>query len=312
MSITFDYDLPAGKRGIIVANLQALYDEKPRYLGAPSYGYQVGPATVSRNGTITWEGKQPSKKDVRDLLGLLGEDDFYPDNLFDLRHWLETKQPRTTTPQAKPGEAEPEELVADGLTVTIPCNTLTDAALERFKALVNAKGPLIQAALNLEALPIEVTDDEVRMPWIQRPCTPSEAHALTQLVGAMLTMARDAKRVTAKPKEESNPRYAMRCFLLRLGFIGPEHKALRKTLMGDLAGSAAWRTPPAEDAQPAAKASLVGRRVRLDDTSDPYTTLAPGTEGTINHVDDLGTLHVAWDDGSTLGLVPGEDSYTLL
>ncbi|WP_067783045.1 DUF4314 domain-containing protein [Actinomyces vulturis] len=245
---------------------------------------------------------------MRDLLGLLGEDDFYPDNLFDLRHWLETKQPRTT----KPVEVEPEELVADGVTVTIPRTTLTDAALERFQALVSAKGPLIQAALNLEDLPIKVTDETVSMPWIARPCTPAQAHALTELFGAMLTMARDAKRVTAKAKAEANPRYVMRCFLLRLGFIGPEHKALRKTLMGDLAGSAAWRTPPVEDVQPAVKPSLVGRRVRLDDTSDPYTTLTPGTEGTINHVDDLGTLHVAWDNGSTLGLVPGEDSYILL
>ncbi|MBT1017594.1 DUF4314 domain-containing protein [Canibacter sp. lx-72] len=82
--------------------------------------------------------------------------------------------------------------------------------------------------------------------------------------------------------------------------------------MGDLAGSAAWRTPPTEDTQPAVKPSLVGRRIRLDDTSDPYTTLTPGTEGTINQIDDLGTIHVSWDNGSTLGLVPGEDSYTLL
>ncbi|OKL48829.1 hypothetical protein BSR29_02940 [Boudabousia liubingyangii] len=303
MNVTFEYDLPAGKRGTIVTNLQALYDTKPRYLGAPSYEYQVGPATVSRNGTIRWEGKQPSRKDVRDLLGLLGEDDFYPDNLFDLRHWLEGKSDKETG-------TETEQLVADGLTVTIPRATLTDAALERFKALVSAKGPLIQAALDLEGLPIEVTEDEVRMPWIQHPCTPAEAHALTELIGAMLTMARDAKRVTVKAKEESNPRYAMRCFLLRLGFIGPEHKGLRKTLMGDLAGSAAWRTPPKDE--PSGKASLVGRRIRLEDTSDPYTTLTPGSEGTINHVDDLGTLHVAWDNGSTLGLVPGEDSYTLL
>ncbi|OKL46997.1 hypothetical protein BSR28_06145 [Boudabousia liubingyangii] len=310
MSITFDYDLPAGKRGTIVTNLRALYGLRAQYLGAPSYEYQVGPATVARNGTIRWEGKGPSKKDVRDLLGLLGEDDFYPDNLFDLRHWLETKQPRTTKPQATPGEAEPEELVADGVTVTIPRSALTDAALERFQALVGAKGPLIQAALDLEALPIEVTDDEVRMPWTARPCTPAQAHALTELIGAMLTMAMEAKRVTAKPKEESNPRYAMRCFLLRLGFIGPEHKALRKTLMGDLSGSAAWRTPPKE--ADTKEGSLVGRRIRLDDTSDPYTSLTPGAEGTINNVDDLGTIHVNWDNGSTLGLVPGEDSYTLL
>jgi len=57
---------------------------------------------------------------------------------------------------------------------------------------------------------------------------------------------------------------------------------------------------------------LEGRRVRLISCSDPYTRLAPGSEGTINFVDDMGTVHVHWDSGSTLGLVPGEDRWTLI
>jgi len=57
---------------------------------------------------------------------------------------------------------------------------------------------------------------------------------------------------------------------------------------------------------------LVGTRVRLQHTSDQYTTLRPGDEGTVNLVDDLGTVHVHWDSGSRLGLVPGEDRWTEL
>lgn len=45
-------------------------------------------------------------------------------------------------------------------------------------------------------------------------------------------------------------------------------------------------------------------RVELVYTSDPYTRLRPGTCGTI---DDIGTVHVMWDDGSSLGMIPGED-----
>ena len=55
-----------------------------------------------------------------------------------------------------------------------------------------------------------------------------------------------------------------------------------------------------------------GRRVRLIYTSDPYTLLRPGAEGTARFTDDLGTLHVKWDDGSSLGLVPNEDSWIFL
>jgi hypothetical protein len=46
-----------------------------------------------------------------------------------------------------------------------------------------------------------------------------------------------------------------------------------------------------------------GRRVRLVWCTDEYTRLRPGTLGTVQWRDDMGTLHVRWDDGSTLGLV---------
>lgn len=52
-----------------------------------------------------------------------------------------------------------------------------------------------------------------------------------------------------------------------------------------------------------------GTRVRFDGfgVPDPWTTLTPGTTGTVHMVDGMGTAHVEWDDGRTLGviLVPG-------
>jgi|TARA_B100000678_G_scaffold267380_1_gene252889 hypothetical protein len=50
-------------------------------------------------------------------------------------------------------------------------------------------------------------------------------------------------------------------------------------------------------------------RVRLVSTTDPYTNLVPGNLGTVDRVDDLGTIHVHWDQGSRLGLVSGEDEW---
>lgn len=51
------------------------------------------------------------------------------------------------------------------------------------------------------------------------------------------------------------------------------------------------------------QATYIGRRIRLDYTSDPYTSLKSGDEGTIDHIDDIGTVFVKWDNGSNLGLV---------
>ena len=57
---------------------------------------------------------------------------------------------------------------------------------------------------------------------------------------------------------------------------------------------------------------LKGKRIELISTSDPYTTLKPGDGGTVDFVDDIGTIHISWDNGSKLGLVPGEDRFKIL
>jgi hypothetical protein len=60
------------------------------------------------------------------------------------------------------------------------------------------------------------------------------------------------------------------------------------------------------------KDQLKDKRIELISTSDPYTELKPGDLGTVDFVDDLGTIHITWDNGSQLGLVPGEDQYKIV
>ena len=55
-----------------------------------------------------------------------------------------------------------------------------------------------------------------------------------------------------------------------------------------------------------------GDRVELVSTTDPYTSLTPGDRGTVSHVDAVGTIHILWDNRSTLGMVPGEDVIKLI
>ena len=55
-----------------------------------------------------------------------------------------------------------------------------------------------------------------------------------------------------------------------------------------------------------------GTRIRLNQMGSDPRPVTPGTEGEVKLVDDTGTLHVAWDDGRLLGLIPGEDSFTVL
>ena len=55
-----------------------------------------------------------------------------------------------------------------------------------------------------------------------------------------------------------------------------------------------------------------GTRIRLNSMDDPYAPILPGTEGEVDFVDDAGQLHMKWDNGRSLALIPGEDSFTVL
>lgn len=56
----------------------------------------------------------------------------------------------------------------------------------------------------------------------------------------------------------------------------------------------------------------IGDRVELIRMDDPYTKLKSGDKGTVRLIDGIGQIHVNWDNGSTLALIPGEDEYKLI
>ena len=55
-----------------------------------------------------------------------------------------------------------------------------------------------------------------------------------------------------------------------------------------------------------------GTRIELIHMDDPYVPIESGTKGTVESVDDAGTLHMRWDNGRTLGIVPGEDQFKVI
>ena len=132
-------------------------------------------------------------------------------------------------------------LIADeatGLTVSLP---LDKVAVGNLTNLLTAKESLIKKALGIDDLGIEVTEDTVSFPWFTEMPEPEEVKAYTHFIAALGKMSRDLKRISATEKEVDNEKYAFRCFLLRLGFIGNEYKAERKILLKNLSGNSSWK-----------------------------------------------------------------------
>ena len=113
--------------------------------------------------------------------------------------------------------------------------TSEDADLQPLKILA-AEG-LVEP---FEMITEEPAADRVAFPWFTE-VEPDAAMAYTKFIAALCRMSKEAKRVTATQKEVENEKYAFRCFLLRLGFIGTEYKKDRKILLKNLSGSAAFR-----------------------------------------------------------------------
>lgn len=137
----------------------------------------------------------------------------------------------------------PESESPDRLTIEFPLRGFTPEKLENLTKLVSAKATLLKAALGADELPIQLTDDTILFPWFSGDIDGEHAQAYTALISLLCKAALAKKRVTAKGKDvEGSLKYAMRCFLLSLGFIGDEYKAARKILLSKLEGNSSWKT----------------------------------------------------------------------
>ena len=187
-----------------------------RYLGAPSFAYSIGNYTVNKDGSLSWD---EDDERTAGLLEAIKAEGF------------------TTT--------EDEEAEANRLCISFPKSLYDGRTLENLKTLVQAKGALMKKAFRTESLEIVEDDEKVSFPWFEL-IDSDHFNAYTQFITAITKMAKEQKRILGREREVENDKYAFRCFLLRLGFIGDEYKLTRKILLENLEGSAAFKTKKEE------------------------------------------------------------------
>ena len=223
-----NYNVTGSKRKTLVSAISTALNAPTKYLGAPTFAYEVGGYYIDKVGTLTG----PDNLDLEDALHQAG---FDADG--ESRHYDEPD----TYESGLGGMGALDEFPDAGLVIEMPRSSFTDGALDNLKRLVGSKGSLIKKVLGAETLKFVITDDKVRFPWFKDGTDADAVKAYTHFVAALCEMARVQKRVTAKEKETENDKYAFRCFLLRLGFIGDEYKQERKILLKNLSGSSAFK-----------------------------------------------------------------------
>ena len=188
------------------------------YQGPPTFSYKMDYFTVDREGAL-----------------VLDDEDFGEE----AERVLDAIAAAGFTAQ------EDEMEGSTGLAIQMPA--MTGDELSRLEALIESKESLLKKAIGAESLMVDEKDGKLDFAWFKADATPDEIKAYMDLVTALCKMAKEAKRITAKDKPVENEKYAFRCFLLRLGFIGDEFKTSRKILLKNFTGSSAFKNGGVSD-----------------------------------------------------------------
>ena len=223
-----DFNVTGNERKALVKFIGEALETKPQYRGVPSCAYQIGDFTVTKDGSLEFDDEIDAANLIEAIreAGFNGAVEAVAEDITD-----ENPEPET-----------------DGLTIGMPRSFFTDAALDTLKKLVESKATLLKAAFGIDELPIVVDEKKVEFPWFPEPDAEVSTAAVI-FISKLCEMAKNATRVTASDHEVDNPKYAMRCFLLRLGFIGAEYKDARKILLKNLSGNSSWKNGRKEDTQ---------------------------------------------------------------
>ena len=257
----------------IVQALETKLGVKAKYLGAPTFAYEVGGYLVDRTGAVTGndnlDDEIPNFEELQMTegeelgLGKKRREDFQGENGMRADDCPEAEESEA----AYPACAFP----LDGLSAAMLRNLVNMLASKEhlITAAFELESPMLDAQLAKEIEGREIGDvesfvavwDELeqgRAPGMklnaatrtlllempkQTP-TDEEMEAFAVLIVFMVNFAKRIKSASRKTAQEENPKFAFRTWLIRLGMNGDEFKTARKVLLAKLDGNSAFRRDP--------------------------------------------------------------------
>ena len=239
------------ERKEIVKALAEHFGVEPKYMGVPSFAYQV--QTTDETYTIDRAGKITTSAGMEvELESILNG-----------------------------GKVEePSEPIAETISieVAVPMEGHTGSTLKNLVNMIYSKQALINKSLGITGniielefckcinegkieslddfrvaiecigekycpgIAFEFNNSTVTFKFLEGESSPEKVQAYTQLIGLLNQNAKTLKHASAKSKDTDNDKFTFRVFLIRLGMVGDEYKAARKVLLENLDGNSAFRS----------------------------------------------------------------------
>jgi hypothetical protein len=228
-TMRINYNVTGAQRKELVKVISDTTGAKAEYKFMPTCNYEIDYFTVTKDGVLEFNDMADSEE-VEAVLEAIADAGFEPEP----QETAETEAEETTA-EVEKDAAEGEET---GLTVEIP---LDKAAVGTLTNILEAKGTLIKKALGIDDLRFEIKEDRIAFPWFKELPEPDEVKAYTEFISLLCKLSKELKRASSTETPVTNEKYAFRCFLLRLGFIGAEYKKERKILLQNLSGNSSWK-----------------------------------------------------------------------
>lgn len=214
--MTIKYIVPGKKRKELAHCIGTWLGEPVEYLGTPTCAYKIDYFTLDKDGALSFDDSADSEV-IERLIEHLYDEGF------------EFEEPNNATDAEEP---------ISGICISVPLHC---ANVDNLMNLIKSKESLIKKAIGASNLSVMVANDKISFPWFKATKAPDEIQAYDHFVCALCKLSLTQKRVSPTEKTPDNEKYAFRCFLLRLGFIGDEFKTYRKILLRNLEGSSAFK-----------------------------------------------------------------------
>lgn len=187
------------------------------YKGAPTFAYKIDSLILDKDSTLIIDDSKNAET-INRLLEHLHDEGFEFDDIIN----------------------EVEDSTSEGLSLST--EGLTETTIQNIKDLIFSKQELIKHAFGVEHTMVVEIDNALLFPWFKRKLTLEEHRVYSNFLLAICETAKKLTRVNKTDRIVENEKYAFRCFLLKLGYVGDEHKTERKLLLSNLEGSSAFKT----------------------------------------------------------------------